>query len=448
MKVTYIKSATVIVEYNGVKVLCDPWLTDGIYYGSWYHYPPLSYTPEDVADVDYIYISHIHPDHMDRNTLGRLPKNIPVLIHDYEEKYLLRIIQSLGFEKIIEIAHKQTFSLSEGFTLEILAADNCDPKICGKFFGCPISGHSEKTLQIDSLALFHGGDFTVLNTNDCQFELAGGVCDYIAEKYSSIDLILVGYSSATAYPQCFSNLSVEKKIAEKLRIRHQFLEKACSYISRLNAKHFLPFAGQYVLGGKLFTLNKFRSPPYMEELPRLFKALLTEKNILSEMILLNSGEHFDLKENRQSKLFVSANPEEREQYIREVLSKKKFLYETDFYIPPEERTDLLIRLQNAHEKMCSRMKQYGYQSDWKVYLDTDQGFLYEIPFNENPVKRVDYKKEVKPFVRISLDYSLLIMILDRKAHWNNAEIGSHLTFYRDPEEYEVGVYRFLSYLHN
>ena len=43
-----------------------PWFTDGVYHGSWYTFPvhpdPVAY----IGDVDYIYISHIHPDHYDQ----------------------------------------------------------------------------------------------------------------------------------------------------------------------------------------------------------------------------------------------------------------------------------------------------------------------------------------------------------------------------------------------
>ncbi|MSR05452.1 MAG: MBL fold metallo-hydrolase [Gemmatimonadetes bacterium] len=60
MKVQHIASACAIIEHRGVRVLCDPWLVDGIYYGAWYHNPPLSVTPRDFQDVDYIYLSHIH----------------------------------------------------------------------------------------------------------------------------------------------------------------------------------------------------------------------------------------------------------------------------------------------------------------------------------------------------------------------------------------------------
>ena len=87
------------------RVLCDPWLSEGIYYGSWFHYPPLDTDVEAFGDVDYVYVSHIHPDHMDVATLRQLPKALPLLIHDYEDKPLLRILSGLGFSDITEVAH-------------------------------------------------------------------------------------------------------------------------------------------------------------------------------------------------------------------------------------------------------------------------------------------------------------------------------------------------------
>ena len=50
---------------EGSKILCDPWIVDGVFEGSWFHYPPLTTKIEDLQDVDAIYVSHIHPDHYD-----------------------------------------------------------------------------------------------------------------------------------------------------------------------------------------------------------------------------------------------------------------------------------------------------------------------------------------------------------------------------------------------
>lgn len=92
------KSAAITVEDGDDKVLCDPWLLDGAYYGSWCHDPPTKFEPEEYNDVDYIYISNIHPDHFHPPTLRRMDDDIPVLIHDYENDYLKDEIKRLGFD--------------------------------------------------------------------------------------------------------------------------------------------------------------------------------------------------------------------------------------------------------------------------------------------------------------------------------------------------------------
>ena len=61
MKLTFLTSASVIVEDKGVKVLCDPWLVDGEYYGSWCHFPELNFKPEDFNYVDFIYLNYLTP---------------------------------------------------------------------------------------------------------------------------------------------------------------------------------------------------------------------------------------------------------------------------------------------------------------------------------------------------------------------------------------------------
>lgn len=39
MNIKLYRSATVGIYLNGKKILCDPWLVDGEYLGSWSHYP-------------------------------------------------------------------------------------------------------------------------------------------------------------------------------------------------------------------------------------------------------------------------------------------------------------------------------------------------------------------------------------------------------------------------
>jgi len=132
MKITQLNSASVMIEDgvddSKVKILCDPWLEGEEYLGSWAMYPPYHFNPDNFTDVDFIYVSHIHPDHSSTKTLSKLNKDIPVLIHNFPEKFLKNKIESLGF-KTIELEHGIRISLKNNLHINIMAADNCDPNI-------------------------------------------------------------------------------------------------------------------------------------------------------------------------------------------------------------------------------------------------------------------------------------------------------------------------------
>ena len=65
ISVRYIYSACVVTTTPDVSILHDPWFTEGIYDGSWFHYPKVSDPLSSIGNVDLIYVSHIHPDHYD-----------------------------------------------------------------------------------------------------------------------------------------------------------------------------------------------------------------------------------------------------------------------------------------------------------------------------------------------------------------------------------------------
>ena len=77
MKLQYFYSSTVSLTDDDVKILCDPWLTGGEYYGSWAQYPKYNFEPNYFHDFDFIYVSHIHGDHFSYKTMSKLNKNIP-----------------------------------------------------------------------------------------------------------------------------------------------------------------------------------------------------------------------------------------------------------------------------------------------------------------------------------------------------------------------------------
>ena len=85
MKIVKLGSATVVIETEDVSILCDPY-TDGITMGVGV-ITPIDLNQCDFSDIDYVYISHVHPDHFDPKTMDLLNPETPVLIHKYPRSF-------------------------------------------------------------------------------------------------------------------------------------------------------------------------------------------------------------------------------------------------------------------------------------------------------------------------------------------------------------------------
>ena len=407
MRVTSIASACVVIEHRGIKVLCDPWLVDGAYYGSWFHNPPLSVEPEDFHDCPYIYLSHIHQDHADLATLKRLNKRSTVLLAPYADTFLHRMVAGRGFP-VKRLAHGVPCTLGKDFQVTLYGADDCNPQACGAWIGCPIP-HALPGLsyQIDSLAVFQGGGQTVVNVNDCPYPLTRT----ILERLAPVDLCLTAYSGAGPWPQCFPQLDEATREQAAANKRDLFLRYAHQTAETLRARHWIPFAGQYTLGGKLQPLNRFRGVPTLDDIPPH-----------PGMVRLSRMGVWDC-EREEGTAFIPRDGERAADY-ESLLRDVPLAYER------QPHRDGAALFEDARARWAERCADRHLTVDWTI---TVNGRLL--------------CEGAKGEIAVTLDDRLLYWLLRRKAHWNAAEIGSHLTFERSPNVYERTPYYALSYFH-
>ena len=440
MKVTYHNSATVVIEGNNTKILCDPWLVNGAYIGSWCIYPPYNFQPTDFDDIDYIYVSHIHPDHSDEKTLTRLKKSIPVLIHDFPEKFLKNKIESFGF-KTIELEHGIRIRLKNNLHVNIMAADNCDPNICGKIMGCGLSEVRFKTTQIDTMAVFDNGNQVIVNTNDCPFDIAKNTASIIKSAYHKIDVLLLGYVAASSWPHCYNLSEVEKK-EEARKKQDAKLETAKKYIELLQPKYYIPFAGRYTLCGKNTVLNPYRGEPELEDADEWLRNNIDQEKYRG--VILNNDCWLDLDTGLPNKNYVSINKNEKKNYVNNILSRKKLPYENE---PIPITSEILGLIPKAYENFEKIRRKIGWISDATIILKTtngDDNLIIAISCNGKGFSRIsndDIKKYERRMI-MSLDIRLLKWLLDGpdKAHWSDADLGSHLRYERIGSVYKRGLF--------
>lgn len=112
MKITQVRNATIIVEYDETKFLIDPWLGPKNYMegfesalNSQIRQPriELPFEIEKIVEVDAVILTHFHPDHFDEYAVNALNKDIKFFVQSQND---FEIIQSYGF-KNLEIITQQ-----------------------------------------------------------------------------------------------------------------------------------------------------------------------------------------------------------------------------------------------------------------------------------------------------------------------------------------------------
>ena len=182
MRVTYLGQACTLIEVAGKKILTDPWLTEGAYSGTWFHTHVLAeagVTPESFPkDIDYLFLSHEHEDHLDPESLRHFSADIPVLICKFATPKFRRYLDSLGLKKILEIPAGEKFDLGDGASATVLAT-------------------AEYTN--DAALLVEGEGFRVLNETDCKL----GYADLQRIGQKGIDIGFYMFSGANWYPMMY-----------------------------------------------------------------------------------------------------------------------------------------------------------------------------------------------------------------------------------------------------
>ena len=422
--VRYIYSACVVVETSDVKVLCDPWFTQGIYDGSWFHHPLLKSPADIIGDMDVIYVSHIHPDHYD-----------PAFLRSYFKKY--------GRKRIIIPSFKNNY-LRAKMAADGFQADDISLAKYGDTELRIFPNITDSLSDIDSALLVNRQGIAFLNLNDCIWEdnQSKAIRECLDQNKLDLRFMALGYAGAGPYPQTYYDKGEQLDALAKKK-KQEFFGRYKRNIDYFGAKRHLPFAGKYILGGKLASLNQLRGVPDPLEVVE----------IDPKAVILDDGGQatFDLINMTASALRTKHyEPDALRKRLSEI-SSLPMRYELEFKFQLED-IGFHRLLSLSYERALKRSELGGDYFFVINILDGNGDRIKRYLMNANPKKH--FFREVamaerdlpEPRSEIAIDYRYLFGLLTSVYHWNNAEVGSQFTTRRYPDVFNRSAQRFLNFL--
>ncbi|MDP9464673.1 MAG: Rieske 2Fe-2S domain-containing protein [Actinomycetota bacterium] len=237
MRATSVGHAGILIETVDGSILCDPWFLPA-FFGSWFVFPRNDRLSgelmERIEHPTYLYISHLHADHLDEPWLaGHVDRNTTVLVPGFPTRELERRIRSLGFDNIIRTTDGEELTLGPHLRIAIHVETSITDGPGG-----------------DSALVVSDGTARLVNQNDCRTDDLDAL-----RAHGPVDLHWLQYSGAIWYPMVYDEPPQRMRELVDAKVASQFA-RAMRYVEAIGAAAVVPSAGPPAfLDPELFRFN-------------------------------------------------------------------------------------------------------------------------------------------------------------------------------------------------
>jgi UDP-MurNAc hydroxylase len=297
MRVTYYGQACTLIDAGGTKILTDPWLTEGAYQGTWFHTHLLAdagITPETFPkDIDYLFLSHEHQDHLDVATLKHFRHDVPLLICWFPTNKFHQYLRGLGFTNIQEVESGAPLDLGNGVTATIY-------------------GTVEYTND-SAILVEHDGN-RVFNETDCKLKYE----DLERIGRLGVDIGFYMFSGANWYPMMY-DFPEDKMLELVQRRRRSLLRSLVQRVRLTKPRVAVPAAGPCtVLDPDLLWLNSEDRGIFVD--PEVAVCELRKANLRSEPLYMAATDVWDARTGFEPNAPASLR-RPRKEYIAEATER-------------------------------------------------------------------------------------------------------------------------------
>lgn len=224
MRATSLGHAGILIRCAQASIVCDPWFVPA-FLGSWFPFPRNDrLAPDVMAQVcapDYLYVSHLHGDHLDEPFLReRMSKSTSVLLPEFPTSELRRRLARLGFTNFVETRDGEEIELRDGLRVAIHVESSVTDGPGG-----------------DSAIVISDGTARVVNQNDCRTHDPRALA-----AHGPVDQHWLQYSGAIWYPMVYDEPDDVRRTQARAKVESQFA-RAERYVSAVGAEVVVPSAG-------------------------------------------------------------------------------------------------------------------------------------------------------------------------------------------------------------
>jgi UDP-MurNAc hydroxylase len=224
VRATSVGHAGIFIETEFGSILCDPWFTPA-FFGSWFVFPRNDQLPADLLErierTDYLYVSHIHADHLDEEWLANhVRRDTTVLVPGFPTRELERILRGFGFTNIVRTVDGEEITLNGDLRVAIHVETSITDGPGG-----------------DSALVVSDGRSRLVNQNDCRTNDLNALT-----AHGPVDLHWLQYSGAIWYPMVYEETPERMRELIDAKVDSQ-LTRAMRYVEAIGARAVVPSAG-------------------------------------------------------------------------------------------------------------------------------------------------------------------------------------------------------------
>jgi len=445
LKITHNANSFISIEGEESILTCDPWIgttTDN----AWYSYPLKNANDvnKKIFNSKFIYVSHLHCDHIDPKTLAKFKnESLTFIIKKFNNGTLKKRLQRLfPDKKIIELKSFTKTKINKDFSVSII------PQIVSNTSNLPdsIQYDLDTSIVIQSnktKEVFYNNVDMPLN-----LKVLKKINSYVKKSFKrNIDIVCFPLGAACEFPQAFLNLNRNE---ERKKLVKRSLNNLRKYLKYLKPKVFFPAGGTYTIYGKFHTLNRYIAQPSFPQIKSAISKLKTKVyNIIGGGYVNFKNSKYFVKEtniniaNNFDKKFI--NYIKKIKYYYQTQNKKIDLKELDNFFDKAKTN--YFRILTNYKKIDTK-----WDTNFNIYKNCEINKRCKIDEKKSKFLRSyqlrNHNNQSNKIYKLDcyMEYDLFKSLLLGRFPWNTSLTGSTIMYKRTPNIFNVDQQFSLNFL--